>query len=180
MPSTNKQNLLQLCNQLHQTVNQMENGIKGRRKRNRKSGAAVRSRKSHKRKVAAAVSANAFTNARLDGTSTNLITPKTGSNNQPIIGINAKVLFDADADVDGVAAGALVLKVAKDKAAVEQHQANEVAEDALVSKVAKDKAAVVQHQANEVSEDALVLKVAKDKAALDQHKANKVAVDPPG
>ena len=68
MPTTNKQGLLKLCNQLHQTVDQMENGIKGRRKRNRKSGALVRSRKTHKRKVAAAaaVSSNGSANVRLD------------------------------------------------------------------------------------------------------------------
>ena len=81
---TNKKELLQLCSQLHETVDQLQRGIAGRRKRNRKSGASGRSKKTQKRKVAAAASANALANVRTDDTSmtnsvadasTNLIAP---------------------------------------------------------------------------------------------------------
>ena len=203
MPSTNKQDLLQLCNQLHQTVDQMENGIKGRRKRNRKSGAAVRSRKSHKRKVAAAVSANAFTNVRLDGTSINVITPKMGSNNQPIIDINAKALFDADAEaVVVVVAEAFVEKQASDdnqraveikavgqKAYEKQEQVGGVrtgteADQLATHKVddeqqekatAKATAALVTNDAadKDANDQKMSSEAAADKAAEDQQKADK-------
>ena len=65
---TNKKDLLQLCSQLKDSVNQLQRGIAGRRKRNRKSGASGRSRKTQKRKVAAAASANALANVRTDDT----------------------------------------------------------------------------------------------------------------
>ena len=76
-----KKELIQLCGQLRETVDQLESGISGRRKRNRRSGAADRSRKTQKRKAA---SANALSNVRTDNTtmtssvadaSTNLIAP---------------------------------------------------------------------------------------------------------
>ena len=81
---TNKKDLLQLCSQLKDSVDQLQRGITGRRKRNRKSGASGRSRKTQKRKVAAAASANALANVRTDNTSmtnsvadagTNIISP---------------------------------------------------------------------------------------------------------
>ena len=65
---TKKKDLLQLCSQLKDSVNQLQRGIAGGRKRNRKSGASGRSRKTQKRKVAAAASANALANVRKDDT----------------------------------------------------------------------------------------------------------------
>ena len=79
-----KKELIQLCGQLRETVDQLQSGISGRRKRNRRSGAADRSRKTQKRKAAAAASANALANVHTDNTtitssvadaSTHLIAP---------------------------------------------------------------------------------------------------------
>ena len=81
---TNNKDLLQLCSQLHHTVDQLQGGIAGRRKRNRKSGASVRSKKNKKRKAAATAPANALANVHTDNTtitssvadaSANLIAP---------------------------------------------------------------------------------------------------------
>ena len=77
-------NLLHLCNQIHQTADQLQKGITGTKKRNRRSGATARSRKAHKRKIAAAATANALANVLTDNTSmvnsvadavTNIISP---------------------------------------------------------------------------------------------------------
>ena len=81
---TNNMDLLQLCSQLHHTVDQLQGGIAGRRKRNRKSGASVRSKKTQERKAAATESENDLANVCTDDTtmtnsvadaSTNLIAP---------------------------------------------------------------------------------------------------------
>ena len=81
---TNNKNLLQLCSQLHHTVDQLQGGIAGRKKRNRKSGASVRYKKNQKRKAAATAPANALANVHTDHTtmtssvtdaSANLIVP---------------------------------------------------------------------------------------------------------
>ena len=67
-PGKSKKELIQLCGQLRETVDQLQSGISGRRKRNRRSGAADRSRKTQKRKAAAVASVNALANVRTDNT----------------------------------------------------------------------------------------------------------------
>ena len=62
----NKKELIQLCGQLRETVDQLQIGISGKRKRNRRSGAEKRSRKNQKRKAAVAASANALANVHTD------------------------------------------------------------------------------------------------------------------
>ena len=89
MTVTNKKDLLKLCNQIHKTTNQLQKGITGKSKRKQKNGTTVRSRKTQKRKIEVAATADALANVFYDktltansvaNTATRIISPMKGNN----------------------------------------------------------------------------------------------------
>ena len=152
-PGKSKKELIQLCGQLRETVDQLQSGISGRRKRNRRSGAADRSRKTQKRKAAAVASVNALANVRADNTT---MTSRVADAGTHLI---------APSPVKGVS---LIQEAAEEKERVDKEK-----DDADVAAKEKQNAAEEKERVDKEKEDADVAPKKTQDAVTDNEHIDK-------